>query len=116
MKTKIISVQGGDPRCPGAEMGIPWSWAWVLLCSCQRPHSLVLGNLAGADSWIVVPAACQDFCADRNGAGRREMTVGRRMVFCGGGKKDGMSLEFGEGKYTFEVQIDMIPIAFFFFT
>lgn len=28
-----------------------------------------------------MPPACQDFYGDRNRAGRREMTVGRRMVF-----------------------------------
>lgn len=41
----------------------------------------MLGKLAALASWIVVPPACQDFYGDRNRAGRREMTVGRRMVF-----------------------------------
>lgn len=45
----------------------------------------------------MLPPACQGVCGDRNRAGRREMTVGR-MIFFGGGKKDGMSLEFGERK------------------
>lgn len=69
-------------------------------CCCvpASDPALVLGKLAGVASWIVVPPACQDFYGDRNRAGRREMPVGRRMVFCGGGKKDGMSLEFGERK------------------
>lgn len=98
MKTRRVSGQGGDPCCPGAEMSIPWGWALRCCCVPASDHVLVLGELADVVSWIVVPPACQDFSGDRNRAGRKEMTVGRRMVFCGDGKKDRMSLEFGERK------------------
>lgn len=97
MKTKKVSVQGDDPCCPGAEMSIPWSWALGCCCVPARDHVLVLEKLAAVASWILVPPACQGFCGDRDRAGRREVTVGR-MVLCRGGKKDGMSLEFGGRK------------------
>lgn len=63
-------------------MSIPWSWALGCCCVPARDHALGLEKLAAVAAWIVVPPACQEFCGDRNRAGRREMTVGRTMVFC----------------------------------
>lgn len=68
----------------------------MLLCSCQAvclvARALVLEQLAGVFFQFIVSPAHQDFYGNRDRADRREMTVGRRVVFCREGKKDGMSL------------------------
>lgn len=72
-------------------------------CCCvpARHRALVL-ELWCWSSWLELPpgSLCLqlDFYGKRDRAGRREITVGRRVVFCRGGKKDGMSLEAGERK------------------
>lgn len=58
----------------------------------------MLEQLAGGVSQFIVSPARQDFYGNRDRADRRDMTGGRRVVFCRGGKKDGMSLESGERK------------------
>lgn len=79
-------------------MSVPWSWALGCCCVPARHHALVLEQLSGVASWTVVSPACQYFYGNRNKAGRREMTVGRRVVFCRGEKKDGIALETGKRK------------------
>lgn len=82
----------------GAERSIPRSRALGCCCGPARHRALVLEHLADVASWIVVSPARQDFYGNRDRAERREMNVGRRMVFRRGGKKDRMSWETGKRK------------------